>query len=672
MYSNFATNSGGGAHTCTLTNCTVTANSALTLPAGVLNCVSRNSIVYGHAPAGPTANWVGGTFERSCTTPLPAGVGNLALDPLLQTSRGYRLGLGSPCREAGDNAFVDPASTTDLYGNARISHGTVDLGAHELSLLVTTTADTGLGSLRATLADFAGSTETPTITFHPSLAGQTFLFLNGSVVFDQPGGFVLDANALASRPLLLAGPGVRLFELRNGTLTLRGFRLSSTTPPIPGGGGLYQTGGTSTIEDCIFDHHLARSGAAILHQTGSMTVNRCTFTDNRATATGISNGGGAIAAYSVGLFTASDCVFEGNSADTSGPPGTVAYGGAISLGGGSWSISRCSFTNNTADLGGALSSVGNFVVSGQVSGCTFEGNTARRQGGAIQNNAVLSLTRCTLSGNTALEFGGALQNTGAAVTLTHCTVSGNFAPSSPGIDSQQGSAALTLAYCILTDNLSTGGGGDYNVFHVGSSTLVGANLVGATYFSTPPGGSGNLLNGPGGLGPLGFYGGPTKTRPLAADSPARDAGSGSPSASDQRGYPIVGLPDLGAYESGTYSDFVVWIYEQLPAAATLAEHDAAFDFDGDGQTNFEEWLSLSDPNRAASRFAATAALNAGAPAVSFPSAAGRVYRLQQSDTLLSWIDAPVSPLAGDGSLKSFVLPAPGTPKRFYRVQAALP
>lgn len=658
--------SGGGAHGSTLTNCTVTANSTNSngTAGGVRDCATRNSIVYGNTPAGSTANWVGGTFERSCTTPLPAGAGNISADPLLQPANGYRISLASPCRDAGDNAMA--SSVLDLYGNARMAQGTIDLGAHELNLLVTTTADAGVGSLRQTVADFAGSPETPVITFANSLAGQTIV-LASAIVRNQTAGLVLDATGLAAAPVLRAAPGVRLFQLTKGALTLRGLRLTGTTPPDPGGGALYQTGGTAIIEDCQLDGHSARSGGAILVENASqLNVSRCTFTGNRcSTANTGSNGGGAIAFFSVGTASIADSLFQDNSAEAFGNPSWAGWGGAIDFGGGTWSVTRCTFRGNTADLGGALANIG-AIEQGAVTASTFEGNTARRYGGGIFSGDPLTLTRCTLQGNTAPQ-GGAINNNNGALALVHCTVSGNTGTFQGGICNEQG-ASLTLAYSIVSGNapndLIQGSGS--------SSTLIGANIVTNALFEPPPGGTGTRLAVPAGLGPLGSYGGPTKTMPLAADSPAREAGAGSPSLSDQRAYPTVGLPDLGAYEGGTHSDYLVWIYEKLPAAATLAEHDAAFDFDGDGQTNFEEWLALTEPNRGGSRFTASVHLEDGAPTVSFLSAPGRVYRLQQSDTLLGWSDAPIAPLAGDGSVRSFVLPAPGVAKRFFRVSAGLP
>jgi len=136
---------GGGIylHGGSLLNCTVTGNRTVpptgTEPAKgggtyVETGNVRNSIIYfNSAPSGP--NWHnvgGGSFDHSCTTPDPGGVGNLVEDPEFvdRTNGNYRLTPTSPCFDAGTNeAWM--AVAADLDGNPRISHGTVDLGAWE-------------------------------------------------------------------------------------------------------------------------------------------------------------------------------------------------------------------------------------------------------------------------------------------------------------------------------------------------------------------------------------------------------------------------------------------------------------------------------------------------------------------------------------------------------------
>ncbi len=73
-----------------------------------------------------------------------SGTGNLNVDPLfvnqpaqgLGTSGDLRLQACSPAINAGNDADVPMAVTTDLDGNARIFDGTVDMGAYELQVVV--------------------------------------------------------------------------------------------------------------------------------------------------------------------------------------------------------------------------------------------------------------------------------------------------------------------------------------------------------------------------------------------------------------------------------------------------------------------------------------------------------------------------------------------------------
>jgi hypothetical protein len=117
----------------------------------------RNTIIYGNTaaadpnyylnPSGPA------TFNHCDSTPLPAGVGNIASNPGFVSGE-YRLDTGSPCIDTGTN---QPwmATATDLDDNWRIANGTVDMGAFEFGSLpmpaVTTNPATSVASFSATL-----------------------------------------------------------------------------------------------------------------------------------------------------------------------------------------------------------------------------------------------------------------------------------------------------------------------------------------------------------------------------------------------------------------------------------------------------------------------------------------------------------------------------------------
>jgi hypothetical protein len=162
---------------------------------------------------------------------------------------------------------------------------------------------------------------------------------------------------------------------------------------------------------------------------------------------------------------------------------------------------------------------------------------------------------------------------------------------------------------------------------------------------------------------------------LLPGSPARDAAPLLVPAltSDARGFGIFGPPDIGAYEAGNLNNYNAWVYEILPANATVPQRAPTFDFDADGLSNNDEWIALTDPNNSNSRFAATVTGSLASLNIIFPTSLGRSYRLSQSDELVDWIDSPGQPtLAGNGSQRSFIVSDPGVTKRFYQVSVTMP
>jgi hypothetical protein len=124
---------GGGAANSALINCTVVGNAA-SAGAGTYSCWLTNCIVYDN---GVTNHDADNFVAYSCTTPLPAGPGNITNDPLFVDTNGWanlRLQSNSPCINAGNNSYLTNsylANSFDLDGSPRIVGGTVDIGAYE-------------------------------------------------------------------------------------------------------------------------------------------------------------------------------------------------------------------------------------------------------------------------------------------------------------------------------------------------------------------------------------------------------------------------------------------------------------------------------------------------------------------------------------------------------------
>jgi len=141
----------GSGSFATLTNCTFTGNTA-GLGGGMYNddnssALVTNCIFWGdtggeveHDPnSAPTVTYSdvqGGTgqpwFGTACMDADPLFVDADGADDMFGTQDDdVRLSGGSPCVDAGKNAALPLQVRTDLDGNPRISHGTVDLGSYE-------------------------------------------------------------------------------------------------------------------------------------------------------------------------------------------------------------------------------------------------------------------------------------------------------------------------------------------------------------------------------------------------------------------------------------------------------------------------------------------------------------------------------------------------------------
>ena len=115
----------------TLNNCTLSDNLA-DYGGGAFEGTLNNCIVYYNNARLTNPNYLGGTFNHCCTTPVPSGHGNLTNAPAFVNANGWstlRLQSNSPCINAGNNSYV--LGARDLDGNLRIAGDTVDIGAYE-------------------------------------------------------------------------------------------------------------------------------------------------------------------------------------------------------------------------------------------------------------------------------------------------------------------------------------------------------------------------------------------------------------------------------------------------------------------------------------------------------------------------------------------------------------
>ena len=144
-----------------------------------------NSIIFGNNSGVVNGNNTNPAYSYCLVQDIyPSGEGNLngninypimfvnAIEPTqAPTSEGdYRLEIGSPCIDAGNNN--SNSTTFDLLGNPRICNGTIDMGAYELCEFFVVTFDSQGGTEVEPITVLAGSTIPQPAA--PELDGFTF------------------------------------------------------------------------------------------------------------------------------------------------------------------------------------------------------------------------------------------------------------------------------------------------------------------------------------------------------------------------------------------------------------------------------------------------------------------------------------------------------------------
>jgi hypothetical protein len=425
-----------------------------------------------------------------------------------------------------------------------------------VSAVVTTTADSGAGSLRAALAS--------------ATSGETITFAVTGVVTLTSGELTVQT------PVNISGPGAHLLAIARAddpALSCRIFRVNAAsrisgltirngnmTVDYDSGGAIYNSANLSLL-NCVLAHNSTsdRGGAIYNTWNSSLVVSNCQFIENRCTDE-YGEGGGL---YAFGFVRVINSSFIGNRAPDRGGGLHVDYFGAAEL-----------------------------------NGCTFSGNVVEGrepQGAGIYNYGSLAMTNCTVSGNTSFGTGGGLHNDGLSVALLigSCTIVSN---TGGGIylNRVQGTRNNYIHNSIVAGNPG------YDVYNRDQFISSGFNLIG-TVLDHPIGPqqtdqfgiSAAALQ----LGPLRNNGGPTATHALAPGSIAFNTGDTALSpATDQRGVsrPRYGQSDVGAFELDNLSPQIQCSSSNVELASstgTVATINVTLsDPDGDALVAIWGWL----------------------------------------------------------------------------------
>ncbi|MBP7002325.1 calcium-binding protein [Amaricoccus sp.] len=426
------------------------------------------------------------------------------------------------------------------------------------AFIVTTSADSGAGSLRQAVLDANAAAGADEIRFD-------------AAVFD---GEAADVIRLTSGQIEITDE-----------LTIVGGPAGVTITGDADGDDVTLAGGITDVAASLAGDDRLEDNSRIFGATAALTLDGLTVTGGRTTADG--EAGGAVRGTDVTLIdsvvsgnstagdyargggvygfttvTLRDSTVSGNSTAGEGGDGGGVWGGVVTL--TNTTVSRNSTSGSYAGGGGVSGYFSVALTNSEVSGNRTEGNGSI--GGGIYGYST-RLTNSTLSGNrTAGEGASGGGVFGNYVTLENSTVSGN---STLGEGARGGGVfwgGNLYGYVSLTNSIVLGnamvsaGFGDDDI---DTSPIVrsGVNIVGSDVFS------GDTIVGtataetvfaatieiaPGVFaGVLADNGGPTRTIAIRADGPAQGAADpASATATDQRGFARDAAPDLGAFEAG--------------------------------------------------------------------------------------------------------------------------
>jgi hypothetical protein len=411
----------------------------------------------------------------------------------------------------------------------------------------------------------------------------------------------------------------RCVYLTNGA-TLTGFTLTNGS-----------TAGTNKVESVQ-----QLNGGGIWCEDASCLVSNCVITGNQAL--GIGSGGGAFRGTLV------NCLLTNNSSDSGG-------------GASSNILINCTLIKNSGFFQGITNGGGAFGSS--LSNCLLVANSSYGGGGGA---AFSFLTGCVLSNNIGSQGGGVCMG-----TATDCLISSNRAFNSGG-----GAYSNILNNCVLKNNLSSGSGGGafgsvlVNCTVFTNSVVLTAGTGGGIYggsasnsivyynvcpiannfLSTMPmyyccvptaatNGAGNITN------PPAFVDLGNEDLHLQSTSPCINSGNNLAVSvtNDFDGNPRIvgGTVDIGAYEFQTPTSVLSYAWAQQYGLPTDSSADN-LDSDGDGLSNWQEWIAGTDPTNPLSCLTLlppAPATNSGGMTVTWASVSGVPYYLQRSSDLAS-------------------------------------
>ncbi len=408
-------NSGG---TINITNTAITGNRAYAL-AGAISNAAGTINVSGGSFANNRADSGGSPYYNNAGA--INNVGTLNVTAGTTFSNNFALINGGAINNSGNLSINNIGGNSSFTGNTAAGSGGAinnSSGANQVTLTGVnfgTSADNGNsatsgggiynggGTIKITGGSFTGNKATAT-------------GLGGGAIYNAATINIDGGTSFASNTSAAQGGGIYNY----GTVTVDGNSAFTNNTAAANGGAIYNNGTyTANNGGTYTGNTAASSGGAIYNARGrNVTVGNATFTNNKVTGSGSSNGG---AIYNEGALTVNNSTFDTNTAT-----GNI----------------------NSSDGGAIYNNAGTATVNNS----TIKGSTGNN-GGAIRNKSVLNINNTAFTSNTATGYGGGgavFNDSGATTTVVGGSFAGNTVNSSGGAIYNNGTLNLDTTGADMT------------------------------------------------------------------------------------------------------------------------------------------------------------------------------------------------------------------------------
>jgi hypothetical protein len=230
------------------------------------------------------------------------------------------------------------------------------------ALTVTSTSDSGPGSLRQALAN---AQDGDTITFGNATTASTISLTSGPLVIDKN---VTISGPGANLLTVARGNGVfRVFHITPGhTVTIGGIRIAGGNASGSRGAGIYNDHSDLTIDSCSFHGNIAGLyGGGIANDgtagNATLTVRNCTFSSNGANP----QGGAAIDNDASNGGSANVTLVNSTVSNNGGGSGIYNRGGTLAIANSTFYKNS---TVNIASANGGTLEIGNTILKASLAG----------------------------------------------------------------------------------------------------------------------------------------------------------------------------------------------------------------------------------------------------------------------------------------------------------------